>query len=58
MCACYGDEEVYQGFPGIYSKRKEMVKLSPGKETATFSADSKGYQEISLLMLIHTRRLF
>lgn len=35
-----------------------MVKLSPGKETATLSADSKGYQAISLLMLIHTRRLF
>lgn len=30
----------------IYDKRKEMVKLSPGKETAVLHADSNGYQTI------------
>jgi len=40
---CYGVEEVCQVFAGTCTKRKEMLKLSPEKETATLSADSKGY---------------
>lgn len=38
VCALYGDEKVYQSFPGTWNKIKEIVKLFPGKQIALVQA--------------------